>query len=158
MASALLELREGDAGDLGEVMATMREAFDPAFGEAWTAAQCAGVLSMPGSALLLARIDDAPAGFALSRGVVDEVELLLLAVRPPLRRRRVASALLDRVMADAAVRRARRIHLEVRDGNDAILLYATAGFAPVGRRQAYYRGVEGKSFAALTYSRAIETT
>jgi ribosomal-protein-alanine N-acetyltransferase len=61
-------------------MRVMEDSFDPAFGEAWTAPQCAGLLPMAGVWLSLARRDDAVIGFALARIVGDEAELLLLAV------------------------------------------------------------------------------
>src|SRR5204862_96820 len=90
----LVELREGGPHDLQSVNRIMQEAFDPRFGEAWTSAQCLGMLSLPGVWLVVASIDGEDAGFALARAVVDEAELLLLATRPAARRRGVAGALL----------------------------------------------------------------
>ena len=62
-------------------MTVMDDSFDPRFGEAWTASQCAGLLPMPGVWLTLAREGDAVIGFALGPRVAGEAELLLLAVR-----------------------------------------------------------------------------
>ena len=49
-----------------------------------------------------------------------------------------------------------RMHLEVRSGNPAIAMYEANGFAPVGRRKAYYRGRDGSRHDALTYACLIE--
>lgn len=140
----------GTAADLDEVMATMRIAFDPTFGEAWTRSQCAGILGLGGVWLLLARRDGQPAGFALSRIVLDEAELLLLAVQPTQRRYGVGRTLLAAVADEARARGGIRLHLEMRDGNPAAHLYGSAGFQEIGRRKRYYRGRDGSSFDAIT--------
>ncbi|WP_076069062.1 GNAT family N-acetyltransferase [Sphingomonas montana] len=147
-----------DAGvdGLPEVMTTMADAFDPVFGEAWTQSQCLGILSLPGVWLTLARIDDRPAGFALSRVVIDEAELLLLAVRPADRRAGIGLALLEHVAHAARTRGARRLFLEVRSGNPARGLYDAAGFRAVGTRQGYYRGRDGTAHDAHTLERRLD--
>lgn len=149
---ARVAIEDGAAADLDDVMIAMAEAFDPAFGEAWTEPQCLGILGMPGTWLLVARRDGEPVGFALARAIADEAELLLLAVRPRFRGRGIGKALLDRVMADARARGIATLHLEVRSGNDAIRLYAVAGFSEVGVRRDYYRGSDGRSFDALSFN------
>lgn len=150
-----IDLREGGVADLGTVDSIMREAFDPRFGEAWSRSQCLGILALPGVWLTIATVGDAPAGFALSRLIVDEAELLLLATLPERRRRGIGAALLRATLADAATRRAVSLHLEVRDGNDAIRLYRGAGFAKVGERRGYYRGAGGRTYDAFTFRRDL---
>ena len=150
-----LTLHTGGARDIDAVERLMAAAFEPRFGEAWTRGQCLGVLAMPGVRLTLASVGAAAAGFAMARQVVDEVELLLLAVTPAQRRRGVGAALLRAVLADAAAGSAARVHLEVRAGNDAVALYARSGFAKAGERRGYYRGPGGQLHDAHTYSLAI---
>jgi ribosomal-protein-alanine N-acetyltransferase len=58
--------------------------------------------------------------------------------------------LLDDYMQGARNDSVARLHLEVRDGNPAIAMYHSAGFAPVGRRRNYYHGQDGKRFDAIT--------
>jgi len=150
------ELIEGVPADLDEVMATMELAFDPVFGEAWTRAQCVGILCLDGVWLTLARVGGAPAGFALARVVADEAELLLLAVRPGWRGAGVGGALLHSVEARAHALGAARLHLEMREDNPAGALYARHGFAQVGRRSRYYRGRDGRAYDAITLSHPLD--
>jgi [ribosomal protein S18]-alanine N-acetyltransferase len=152
----LTELREGGSQDLPQVNAIMQEAFDPRFGEAWTSAQCLGMLSLPGVWLVMASQEGRDVGFALARIVAGEGELLLLATRPAARRRGVAGALLRAVIDEARARRVDKLHLEVRSGNDAVCLYRREGFEKVGERRDYYRGRSGQLFDAHTYYRSIE--
>lgn len=148
-------IEPGEIADLADVMLAMSDAFDPQFGEAWTEAQCAGVLGMPGSWLLIARIGPDPAGFALLRNILGEAELLLIAVRKGYRRYGVGRALLDRAIEDARQEGVETLHLEVRDGNPALALYRSLGFVQVGSRRGYYRGRSGKVFDALTFRRHL---
>ncbi|MBX3565972.1 MAG: GNAT family N-acetyltransferase [Sphingomonas sp.] len=149
------ELREGGVHDLPHVAGIMRDAFDPRFGEAWTSAQCMGMLSLPGVWLVIASLGEQDMGFALARIAADEAELLLLATRPSARRRGMGGALLRAVIEEARARHATRIHLEVRSGNDAVELYRREGFAKVGERRDYYRGKAGQLFDAHTYARDL---
>jgi [ribosomal protein S18]-alanine N-acetyltransferase len=150
-----VRLADGTADDLDGVMLVMTSAFDPAYGEAWTRSQCAGILPMSGVALTLARdAQGAPLGFALFRTLAAEAELLLLAVAPEHRRRGVGRLLLDAFVDRARAGGANRVHLEVRDGNPAIAMYRSAGFDDVGRRRGYYRGNNGQ-FDAITLARKV---
>jgi ribosomal-protein-alanine N-acetyltransferase len=152
----LVELREGGSQDLSSVNTIMQDAFDARYGEAWTSAQCLGMLSLPGVWLVLASIAGRDAGFALARIIADEAELLLLATRPAARRRGVAGALLRAVIEEARGRGVTRIHLEVRSGNDAVWLYRREGFEKVGERREYYRGRNGQLFDAHTFARDLD--
>jgi ribosomal-protein-alanine N-acetyltransferase len=155
MATRTLQLRGADARDIDAVDHVMAATFDPRFGEAWTRNQTLGVLAMPGIRLTLALVDDAPAGFALVRAILDEAELLLLAVDGARRRTGIGGALLRAVEADCTTRGVRKIHLEVRSGNEAVRLYTGHGFAKVGERRGYYRGSAGKLYDAHTYAKAL---
>jgi ribosomal-protein-alanine N-acetyltransferase len=144
----------GGRDDLHDVMAVMDDSFDPRFGEAWTMAQCAGLLPLPGVWLTLARADGEVLGFALARLVADEAELLLLAVKTAGQRRGVGRILLGHFEKAAVLRGAARLHLEVREGNHALNLYEQAGFGLVGRRRDYYCGQKGDRYDALTLAKS----
>jgi len=149
--------------DLDAIMAVMDAAFDPAFGEAWSRRQVEDALALPGTHYLLIGADGNPpartpaVGFALSRAVLDEEELLLLAVTPRYRTRGLGTKLLERFVAEARSRGARRLFLEMRDGNGAEGLYRRYGFASIGRRRHYYRRGSGGPRDAITFACMLET-
>ena len=151
MATRSVTLRRGDARDIEAVAALTEAAFDPRYGEAWTQGQCLGVLAMPGVALTLASVDDERAGFAMVRTILDEAELLLLAVAPALRRRGVGTALLRAAIGELTATGVAQLHLEVRAGNEAVALYRAHGLNKVGERRDYYRGTAGQVHDAHTY-------
>jgi ribosomal-protein-alanine N-acetyltransferase len=155
-SSAELRLATGGSSELDSVIEVMNSAFDERFGEAWTRSQCAGILPMPGVKLVVARFADGrSAGFALYRAISDEAELLLLAVSPEFRRRGIGKMLLDQFLDHARDRGVSRVHLEVREGNPAVILYRSAGFSVAGRRPKYYHGRFGGEYDALTLSRDV---
>jgi ribosomal-protein-alanine N-acetyltransferase len=148
-------LSEGGLLDLDAVMSVMEDSFDPAYGEAWTAPQCAGLMPMPGVWLTLARDGGEAVGFALGRNVTAEAELLLLGVKRSRQKSGVGQKLLNSFIETAEARGARRLHLEVRDGNHALRLYSKAGFSEVGRRKNYYTGRDGQIYDALTLAKTF---
>jgi ribosomal-protein-alanine N-acetyltransferase len=152
-----IRLTDGKSADLPAVMTIMNGAFSPRFGEAWTRSQCAGILPMAGVSLMLAHDNGGgqPVGFSLSRAIADEAELLLLAVAPDQQHRGVGRLLLEQFVAQARAAGARRVHLEVRDGNPAVEMYRRAGFRPVGRRPDYYRGSDGRQYDAITLAYSL---
>ena len=155
MTGAAILVSEGSLADLDAVMAVMNDSFDPCYGEAWTAPQCAGLLPMPGVWLTLARAAGAVVGFAMARIVAREAELLLLAVKKGEQQCGVGGVLLQAFIERACARGAQRLHLEVREGNHAVNLYRRAGFTEVGRRRNYYSGRDGQIYDALTLARNV---
>lgn len=140
-----------------ELMASLHGA---AFEEPWSAVSLGELVAQPGVFALLAETGSATAsdssalGFILCRVAGGECELLTLAVRPTARRRGVATALLHAAYAKALADGAAAIFLEVAADNPAALgLYEREGFAPVGRRPAYYRDASGKRVEALVLRR-----
>lgn len=145
---------------LDAIMQVMVEAFDPAYGEAWTRRQV-------GDAIILSNIfhilgdanGEEPqdctdiACFALSRHVVGEEELLLIAVSPQHRGKGAGRRLMQRFLAAAEQRGAQQVFLEMRDGNVAENLYRSLGFTETGRRNGYYRSGTNGPFDAITFAR-----
>ena len=144
-------LLEGTANDLDSVMHVMTSAFPDLYGEAWTRSQCAGILPMNGVRLTLAQDEDEIVGFSLYRTIVDDSELLLLAVSPSSQHKGIGQTLLRDFIEDSKKNGASKIHLEVRDGNPAIRIYEAAGFEQANRRRNYYHGRDGATFDALTF-------
>jgi ribosomal-protein-alanine N-acetyltransferase len=152
-----VRLDRGASRDLEGVMGVMTAAFGDRYGEAWTRSQCAGILPMAGVVLMVARDAESGelVGFSLFRNVVDESELLLLAVHPSHQRSGVGRRLLDDFIERAQADGVTRVHLEVRDGNPAVAMYRAARFEAVGRRRNYYHGRDGLEFDALTFAREL---
>jgi ribosomal-protein-alanine N-acetyltransferase len=125
------------SGDLGAVTGLAREVSVPG----WSRESLASSLADPATLCLVAHeASRALVGFALGRSVVDELEVLLVAVAPRARRRGVGRALVEALLAHA---NAATAHLEVRASNAAaIALYERAGFVAAGRRPRYYEGRE----------------
>ena len=85
----------------------------------------------------------APVGFALALALGEEAEIVSLGVLPDYRRRGIGLAILDAVCAEARLRGAERVVLEMASDNEAAsALYSARGFTVVGRRRNYYRRAE----------------
>jgi ribosomal-protein-alanine N-acetyltransferase len=143
-------LAAADISDVDNVMPVMTAAFDPRFGEAWTASQLCTLFAVPGAILVLAWRNGVIAGFYAARLAGPESELLLLAVAPEQRRGGIGQALLDHWLAWARDAGASDFFLEMRADNPARRLYEQASFAECGRRPDYYRGQDGVLRAAIT--------
>jgi ribosomal-protein-alanine N-acetyltransferase len=153
--SRAIRVASADASFLDPVMEIMRASFDPAYGEAWTSSQCAGILVSPTAWLLVGELNGRAAGFALTRAAADEAELLLIAVHPEARGHGLGSRLIQSVADGAKRRGAARLFLEVRENNPAISLYLAQGFRKVGVRPGYYRGIDQTLFDAHSYSLSL---
>ncbi|MGE3296108.1 MAG: ribosomal protein S18-alanine N-acetyltransferase [Porticoccaceae bacterium] len=90
-------------------------------------------------------------GFAVFRQVLDEAEVLNIAVAPAHARKGFGRRLL-RAGLDLLADHVRAVHLEVRAGNvPAIALYRRAGFHRVGLRRNYYPAPQGREDAILMH-------
>jgi [ribosomal protein S18]-alanine N-acetyltransferase len=100
--------------------------------------------------------DPEPAGFVLSRIVVDEAEILTVAIAAAARGKGHARPLLSQHLDALARIGARIVHLEVEEMNlPALSVYRALGFQEVGRRAGYYLKTDGTRAAALTMSRPL---
>ncbi len=155
---ALPLILPADQRHLDALMTVMDAGFDPRFGEGWSRLQLAGALAMEGSFARLAMDEEGLAcGFSLSRAVLDEAELLLVAVIGRVRGQGFGRALLDQALLDSRRKGCGLMFLEVRENNQlARSLYHAAGFFDVGRRMNYYIGSTGQRFTAITMRRSIQ--
>jgi ribosomal-protein-alanine N-acetyltransferase len=84
--------------------------------------------------------EDKVVGYVGSQTVIDESDMMNIAVHPDFRRRGIAEALVAELEAALRQRGSHALTLEVRDSNaPAIALYEKLGFAQVGLRKNYYR-------------------
>ena len=117
-----------------------------AFAAPWSEAEFADLLGQAG---VFAVVE--PDGFILVRVVLDEAEILTLAVAPEGRRQGQARALMQAAIVQALARQAETLFLEVAADNAAALaLYEGLGFEMAGRRKGYYdRGAASPRIDAL---------
>jgi [ribosomal protein S18]-alanine N-acetyltransferase len=117
-----------------------RECLTANWDRPWSAKSFGEILSLPGTLAWLASEKDQPAGFALGSCAGDEIDLLLIAVRPAWRRRATGSTLLLRLLDGACQQGASRAVLEVAAPNKtAIAFYESLGFTRCGSRKDYYQ-------------------
>lgn len=89
-------------------------------------------------------------GFAWFMRVLDEAELLDIAIAPDHRRQHYANTLLAYAYAQLSRTGCAAVHLEVRATNlNARALYASQGFSEVGIRPSYYPAGHGREDAIL---------
>jgi ribosomal-protein-alanine N-acetyltransferase len=124
----------------------------PCFEDAWDEASFRSLLVGQGVFALTAK--DAPAtesqAFILIQVAAEQSEILSIGTLPSSRRSGLARALLGEAAAEASVRKAQEMFLEVAEDNAAALaLYTAAGFASAGRRRLYYRRSGGLLVDAL---------
>lgn len=125
-----------------------------AFDAPWGADAFLDLLDRPG-VLALAHDWD---GFFLAQSVLDEAEVLTLAVRPEARRRGVGRALVEAAAQRLASQGVSVLRLEVAQDNPAgLALYAAAGFAPAGLRRGYYARPGGARVDAQLLVRTLNT-
>jgi ribosomal-protein-alanine N-acetyltransferase len=123
--------------DLEAIVAIERASFaDP-----WSPRAFAGLLGEPHVHFRAAcDADGAVVGYVAAWFVAGEGEVANIAVAPSARGRGIGAALLDAVIAAGRDAGAESLYLDVRESNAAARsLYASRGFAVVGRRRGYYR-------------------
>ena len=122
------------------------------FARPWSEAEVDDLLRQAGSVADIAT--DGPGktlyGFAISRVLAPEAELLTIAVDRRRQGSGVGKALLSAHLGRVAAQRADHVFLEVDEGNaPALRLYRSFGFGEVGKRPGYYPGKDGKRATAL---------
>lgn len=110
------------------------------FQDPWSERSIASELENPLSLWLVAMEEDRLLGYVGSQTVLDETDMMNVAVDPAARRQGVAGALIQALTAQLKQRGSRKLSLEVRASNlGAIRLYESLGFARLGCRPGYYR-------------------
>ena len=109
------------------------------FSVPWTEAMLRAQLSPDSHVFLAAETEEGVVGYVGMMYVLDEGYISNVAVRPDMRRRGAADALLGALEARARALRLSFLTLEVRESNaPAIALYEKHGYRLAGRRKNYY--------------------
>ena len=110
------------------------------FSDPWSEKSVASELDNPLSLWLVAMEGECLAGYVGSQTVLDETDMMNIAVHPNYRRRGVAKQLVERLVETLKQRGSRCLTLEVRASNEpARKLYEKLGFQQIGLRKNYYR-------------------
>lgn len=110
------------------------------FSAPWSENSISSELTNPLSCWLVALDGDRVAGYVGSQTVLDESDMMNIAVDPQYRRQSIAQALVEELVKCLARKGSRCLTLEVRASNaGAIALYGKLGFIQVGLRKNYYR-------------------
>lgn len=110
------------------------------FSDPWTAAGIRETIQYETSRTFVAESGGSTVGYVMARISGEEGEILNLAVLPRSRRKGIARCLLDEALGSIAAAGVTEAYLEVRQSNgQAIALYQSQGFRPVGLRPDYYR-------------------
>jgi [ribosomal protein S18]-alanine N-acetyltransferase len=129
-----------------------------AFTRPWSPADLEALLTGQGRLALLAEVGAGAAGFILVQTVIDEGEILTLAVLPEHWRSGVGRALVLAAVKACHAAGAASLWLEVADDNAAALgLYAQVGFVDAGRRRGYYRREDGATADAVVLRRNLNS-
>ena len=129
-----LDIRRLTYADLPQVIAIERRSFPTP----WSLAMFVLELSKPSGVCLAATIDGTLVGYLVCSRYDQVWHLMNVAVEPSLRRRRIATTLIETLIA--RVERAAQLTLEVRRSNaGAIELYERFGFRAAGVRRRYYQ-------------------
>lgn len=122
-----------------EDLAALSEIEDASFPEAWSRGQLASCISGERMVCLVVLEDERVSGYALARKVLDEAEILKLAVIPRKRGRGLGRTLVRELLRVLAGVGTVKVFLECRETNaPALRLYGSEGFRSTGRRRGYY--------------------
>ena len=103
---------------------------------------------------LIGELDREVVGFICGRRMLDEAEILNLAVDPQSRRLGVGHRLLQALLQTYKRENVLKVFLEVRQSNKAAIeFYSTSGFQITGQRTNYYRNPDE---AALILTLALQ--
>jgi ribosomal-protein-alanine N-acetyltransferase len=127
-----ISLRQGGLADLEAVYRLNKENFS----EYWSRQSLFSALES-GYDLLLCESDGQSVGYVLSLTILDEIQIMQIAVSPNYRRGGIASRMTEMLMTVPP--HVCTVTLEVRAANHAARnLYAGLGFEQVGYRKNYY--------------------
>lgn len=109
------------------------------FSDPWSESSITTELTCPLSLWLVAMDGDTVAGYVGSQSVLDQADMMNVAVSEQYRRQGIAQRLVISLIDQLSHRGVRALLLEVRASNGpAQKLYAKLGFQQVGRRPNYY--------------------
>jgi len=152
-------IEDAQSGDL----AALSDIHRAGFAAGWSDGDLDKMLANRHYTCLVARKQGAgnepPLGFVLIRSVLDEAEVITIAVRPDWRQHGIARTLMEDTIRRLQHDRVKLLFLEVEAGNEAAnKLYSRLGFEHVHDRKNYYPASannSGKATDALVMKRNL---
>lgn len=130
-----LKIRTVQARDLFDVLTIAKESFTVS----WSFNSFKNEFLNERSIFKVAEYDGKVVGYAVVRKLIDEAELLSIAVKKELRKMGIAQALLNEIFEELKKASIKSCFLEVRESNaEAIQLYKKVGFKKINVRKNYY--------------------
>ncbi len=106
--------------------------------------------SIFGYKVFLIHPSDQILGFCLCRLILDEAEIITIAVHPHYRQQGIGTLLIDHTIRHLHDKRAIKLFLEVESSNlSALILYQRFEFQKISERLAYYRSKNGRGDAII---------
>jgi tRNA threonylcarbamoyl adenosine modification protein YeaZ len=150
--AAQVVIRQAGVSEAPILSAMHAECFD----NAWTAAELAKLMAMPGAQTYLACEGNEPLAFLLARRAGGEAEILTIGTRPFARRRGIARELMAHLAQELRKTHEAQLFIEVAADNEAARgLYEAQGFSVTGKRKAYYAKPGGVRQDAIVMMKAL---
>lgn len=123
------------------------------FDQAWSETILEDMFDKPQYSGSLLLYNERVIGFIICAVVLDEAEIISIAISPPQRGKAYAAQLLGFEISRLANLKVKKLHLEVNETNiAAIKLYKSHDFSQTAKRKKYYKLANGQRADALIFS------
>jgi len=141
-----------------ELLAELHQAaFSPQDERPWLAGDFRDILTTAGASARIYSAGDKPVGYLLLRTILDEAELISIAVLPTSQGQGYAKEMMREAISRIKRSGAERLFLEVREDNrKALKLYYAMNFEKISERKDYYRTLSGLKLSAEVLSLDLE--
>ena len=149
-----IELGAARRSDISTIAILTRDLVEQGLAWSWTSSRVGARMRAADTLVVVARAEDAIAGFGIMSYGEDDAHLELLGVTPPHRRSGVGRKLVEWLEKPARLAGISRVSLEVRRSNEgARTFYERLGYRVVGEIPLYYQRRE----SALRMRREFES-
>ncbi len=138
-----MEIRLARVSDSKHIAMMSRDLIEVGLGWSWTPTAVSNQIKSRDTIVVLARIRQRLAGFAIMYFLEEDAHLYLLGVKPAYQRQGIGCRLVEWLEESARIAGIAEIHLEVRLSNQSARdFYRTLGYQEVALLPRYYRGRE----------------
>ncbi len=133
--SIQFEFVSASLSDVNEISLIEKESFS----SGWTDKLILDEISNNNSLSFVCKVEGHVKGYIFLRHIFDEGEVLRICVSPDMRKKKIASSLMEKALNSAFEKGVCKVFLEVRKSNvSAISLYEKFGFSVYSERKNYY--------------------